>query len=926
MQCRQCRADNDAGLRFCESCGATLARLCPNCGHELKPQGKFCGQCGASLSEPAAPQLARAAAAPRNLAPAVTTASSPPPAPPRPRRRLAGVDWLLLGTLLPVCVFGVLMTVVHGVCGDFVVAPFWVSSAPDEQSYPLVDRLLGSPGAEASALALGDRVLRLEASDLRGVSNAGFVLRWSRAAQAGVRSLLLTIERGSARSDVRVLLVPGYSPPGFTWWAPLPLIVGIIGTALLLLVRATHWHLARRNYVASLLVAFCHTPYFSVPIAPRADIIIHVLVQPLAFGLLLWNLNEFLPGLRLWGRGQRAVASALVLLLSASFAATFWLPNAGLTAVLTGAVGLALAGFFIAFLVALTRVYQRADPLGRRQIKWVVYGFYVGLLPSALVFAVLSLRVSPEWIGALFAVPMIAAVAIPLGILVAVAFYQFLDIDRLFSATLSYSVLAIAGMAVVLGVMPTASRAASDALGLAPAHGQILFALVLAAILVPAQRVVRPRIDRLLFPQRVALESGFAHLLTAISSCADMQELTRVVGERLDALLHPAAAVVYARAGDVFTPLAVRGRPAPPAFAARSTLIAALQERTTPLAAERWTAHRSASLTPFERAAIETLEVAVLVPFRRGPELVAFSCLGPKRSGDIYTPSDLAWLGAVAGKVSDRLLSLDATAVAEQARAMQEALRRYVPGAVAARLASGQDIEAGERDVTVLFVDIRGYTGFSEARQAEEIFHTVNRYTEMVSRLVRARGGTVVEFHGDGMLAVFGAPDDLPMKERAAVQVARDIVAAMAALPAPRSGGAPFETPPEEGGSSGRAVGLLDSRANSARPEETASSQRPSRRARANLSPLAVGVGIGTGPAFVGNIQSSDRFIWTVIGDTVNLAARLQSMTRELDAAVAIDDTTFRRAGPAACAQFVRHADLSIRGRAEPETVHALPL
>ncbi len=97
---------------------------------------------------------------------------------------------------------------------------------------------------------------------------------------------------------------------------------------------------------------------------------------------------------------------------------------------------------------------------------------------------------------------------------------------------------------------------------------------------------------------------------------------------------------------------------APPAFAAQSTLITALQERTTPLAAERWTARRSTSLTPFERAAIETLEVAVLVPFRRGPDLVAFSCLGPKRSGDIYTPTDLAWLGAVAGKVSDRLLAL----------------------------------------------------------------------------------------------------------------------------------------------------------------------------------------------------------------------------------------------------------------------------
>jgi adenylate cyclase len=178
-------------------------------------------------------------------------------------------------------------------------------------------------------------------------------------------------------------------------------------------------------------------------------------------------------------------------------------------------------------------------------------------------------------------------------------------------------------------------------------------------------------------------------------------------------------------------------------------------------------------------------------------------------------------------------------------------------------------------------VDIRGYTGFSEAREAEEIFHTVNRYTEMVSQVVRARGGSVVEFHGDGLLAVFGAPDEMAMKERAAVQVGCEIIAGMAAMVAPGA---------------------------------------------SNQPPLSVGVGIGTGPAFVGNIQSSDRFIWTVIGNTVNLAARLQSMTRELNAAVAIDDTTFRRAGREVCAQFVRHADLAIRGRAQPETVHALPL
>ncbi|MBI1814433.1 MAG: zinc ribbon domain-containing protein [Deltaproteobacteria bacterium] len=892
MQCRQCRAENDDGLRFCESCGTKLAHVCASCGHELKPEARFCGGCGAAATASgagathASPSAARSGAGDDGRArqvpsPLATNNLTTNNLSRSPRHRLAAVDWLLLGTLLPVCMFGVVMTVVHGVRGDFVIAPFYASSAPDAQSYPVVRRVLSSPSAEASPLAVGDRLLRLDGSDLRGVSFAGLILRWSQAAQASARSLLLTIERDSTRSDVRVLLVPGYSTSLSRWWTPLPFTVGIAGTALLLLLRATHRHLARRWYVSSLLLAFCFTPYFLAPVAPRAGITLFVLVIPLACGLTLWNLNEFLPGLRLWGRGQRAVAWALALLLSASTAAALWLPDGGPAAIFKGKGGLIQTAFIIAFLVAITRVYQRADPLGRRQIKWVIYGFYVGLLPLSLAFALVPLGVALEGVSVLFAVATIALVACPLGILLAIAFYQFLDIDRLFSATLSYSVLAILGLALVLGVMPTASQAASDALGLAPAYGQMLFAFALAAIVVPAHRVVRPRIDRLLFPQRVALEQGFEHLLMAISGCADMQELTRVVGERLDALLEPAAAVVYARAGDVFTPLAVRGRTAPPAFAAQSTLITTLQERTTPLAAERWTARRSTSLTPFERAAIETLEVAVLVPFRRGADLIAFVCLGPKRSGDIYTPTDLAWLGAAAGKVSDRLLALDATAVAEQARAMQAALRRYVPGAVAARLASGQDIEAGEREVTVLFVDIRGYTGFSEARQAEEIFHTVNRYTEMVSQVVRARGGSVVEFHGDGLLAVFGAPDEMAMKERAAVQVGCEIIAGIAAM---------------------AALG--------------ASSQPP----------LSVGVGIGTGPAFVGNIQSSDRFIWTVIGDTVNLAARLQSMTRELNAAVAIDDTTYRRAGREVCVKFVRHAELAIRGRAQIETVYALPL
>ena len=307
MQCPQCQHENPPNVKFCHDCGTTLTRRCSSCQAELAPAVKFCGECGARV-QPAAPTLRPAAAPelpPWLAPPVVVTASSPQPEPPRPRNRLAAVDWLLLGTLLPIIVFGVAMSVVHGVRGDFVRLPFEASSAPDGQTYPIVRRAISSPSAEIGFVAVGDRVLRLEESDLRGWSWARLTLRWSAAAQAA-HALLFTIERDGVHSDVRVPLVPGYRWPGCPWWAPFPLILGLVGTALLLLVRATHWHLARRTYVVMLLYAAVRMPYFGLPTAPRLEIARLMLISPLVYGLTLWNLCEFVPSVRLWGTWQRA--------------------------------------------------------------------------------------------------------------------------------------------------------------------------------------------------------------------------------------------------------------------------------------------------------------------------------------------------------------------------------------------------------------------------------------------------------------------------------------------------------------------------------------------------------------------------------------------------------------------------------------------
>ncbi len=79
------------------------------------------------------------------------------------------------------------------------------------------------------------------------------------------------------------------------------------------------------------------------------------------------------------------------------------------------------------------------------------------------------------------------------------------------------------------------------------------------------------------------------------------------------------------------------------------------------------------------------------------------------------------------------------------------------------------------------------------------------------------------------------------------------------------------------------------------------------------------------GDAFVGNIRAVGRTIWSAIGNTTNLAARLQSLTRDLDASLVIDHPTWERAQPAA-AGFEKRSDVPIRGRRDPQDVYALPI
>jgi len=524
-----------------------------------------------------------------------------------------------------------------------------------------------------------------------------------------------------------------------------------------------------------------------------------------------------------------------------------------------------------ALLAILSWNYRQATPIGRRRVRWILVGAWIGLLPTALNSAVGA--VWPEFPGFQLgqALAIVAAVVVPLFILLAIVRFNAFDVDRLVTAAASYTLLIAVGLGALLTLVPWLAEAFA---GFGVGLGENVLSLALAFALIPADRSLRPRVDRLLNARRHARVEQVARLLRELSG-GKPDELLGEAADRVREIFGAESCIAYGTVSEELTPVFVRGRAIPPAINPDGGLVTALEVAARPLVVQAG-AGLDRGLDAEDATLLDSLGVSAIVPIHDDKGLSAVIALGPQQSGDVYTATDLALLQTVAERLGNELRRFDTDEILRRGEAVRDALRRYVPVAIADSLERGEAPEASERHVTVLFVDLRGYTSFSKSREAGEIFSMINRYTESVSRVISDHRGSVVEFSGDGLMAVFGAPATLARKEQAAVDAALEIVAST--------------------GSS----------------EPTA------------FAPLAAGVGVATGPAFVGSIRSAERWIWSAIGTTTNLAARLQDLSKGLDAKIVIDRPTWAAAGTSRDA-FERRSQVSVRGLDESLDLYLVP-
>jgi class 3 adenylate cyclase len=213
-------------------------------------------------------------------------------------------------------------------------------------------------------------------------------------------------------------------------------------------------------------------------------------------------------------------------------------------------------------------------------------------------------------------------------------------------------------------------------------------------------------------------------------------------------------------------------------------------------------------------------------------------------------------------------------------RDQQKALvRRFATSEVAQDLErSGFALGGRHVQASVMFSDIRGFTSLVESQSPDEVIELLNAYYTLMFEAITAQGGVVNQMVGDGLMAIFGAPMPLDDAAGAAVRAAVDMVELVMLFSAERE-----------------AAGKL---------------------------PLRIGVGIASGDVVAGYTGTQQRATYTCVGDTVNLAARLEAHTKEAGRTILFDGATRAALGPHVPVEALGR--VPIKGKAAPVDVFAL--
>lgn len=266
----------------------------------------------------------------------------------------------------------------------------------------------------------------------------------------------------------------------------------------------------------------------------------------------------------------------------------------------------------------------------------------------------------------------------------------------------------------------------------------------------------------------------------------------------------------------------------------------------------------------FERSLDVRLIGAALAAASAGMLASSWFLVGRLVLVPVLTPLAAAWAFYAAASLDIYLRERS------QRRAALAQFSRFTNPHVARQLVERGGIETGRREVTLLFSDIRGFTTLSETRKPEEVIALLNRYFSLQVDVVFRHGGSLDKFIGDCIMAIWGAPLDDAGHARHAVACALDMADTLQAF---------------------------------------------KRELGAEHSDFDVGIGLHSGPAVVGLMGSEKRLEYTAIGDTVNLASRIEGLTKDAKRRILVSSDTMQLCGDAF--DFTPAGSFKVKGRAQ---------
>jgi len=282
-------------------------------------------------------------------------------------------------------------------------------------------------------------------------------------------------------------------------------------------------------------------------------------------------------------------------------------------------------------------------------------------------------------------------------------------------------------------------------------------------------------------------------------------------------------------------------------------------------------------------ANFENLQASLLVPLIYQDDVIGIFSLGEKKSGKFFNRQDIDLLNTIAkqGAVAiENARMVEEIIEKERVKTkIMDSFGKYVTSEVRDQILEGRIPLDGElKDVTVLFADLRGFTTMTESTNPKEVVKIIKGYFSEMAEAIGQNHGLVLQFIGDEIEAVFGAPSPLEDHPTHAVRAAK------------------------------------------AMRERLISVNR--KLQEKGYAPLRHGIGIHTGNVVAANIGSEDRLSYALVGDTVNAASRIQSLNKEFGTDVLISGTTLERT-----TEYIEGEKLgatSVKGKKEPLEIFKL--